>query len=136
MRAPGRFPVGAFGEDGSRHPWFDGACLVLLYEGEQILYSFEGESGTRPARLQRGLICRSYGDAQLHGAGVAHEHELSAIAWASDRNDLKSPAEQWMGGIGYFDDVRRHIRRVVERGIIGGFRSTRFHTTSCWPASA
>lgn len=78
------------------------------------------------AWLQRRLIRGSYGDAQLHGASVPYEHELPAIAWTSDRDDLKPLPKQRMGGIGDLDDLRRHVRRVVEGGIIGGFRSTRF----------
>jgi len=49
---------------------------------------------------------------------------LSAIAWTSDRDDLKPLPEQRMGAIGYLDDLRLYVCRVVEEGIIGGSRST------------
>jgi len=139
VRTPGRFPVGAFREDGSRHPWFDGACLVLLYEGEQILNSFDGEFGTRFARLQLRLIRCSKGNligypegkTQVNGVSVANEYELSAVTRTRDRDDLKPLPEQRMGAIGYLDDLRLYVCRVVEGGIMRGFRSMP-STTNGW----
>jgi hypothetical protein len=49
---------------------------------------------------------------------------LSAVTRTRDRDDLKPLPEQRMGTIGYLDDLRLYICRVVEGGIMRGVRLT------------
>ena len=47
-----------------------------------------------------------------------------AVGWSGDRDDGKTPAEEGVSRIRHLNLFGKGLRRVVERGIMKGSRST------------
>jgi hypothetical protein len=64
-------------------------------------------------------------DAKPELVTIGYEHDGHAVRLAADRQDGESASEEGMGRVRYLDFLREsRRRRVVERGIMVGFRST------------
>jgi hypothetical protein len=71
------------------------------------------------------------GNAKAHEVAIDHDDMAGVLRRMTDRQDLKTSAEQRMRWIGYFDLIGRLIRRVLELGIVLLSRSTTSTTTGC-----
>jgi hypothetical protein len=71
------------------------------------------------ARCQAG---RGDRDAEPHRVAIGDEHDRGVAGLSTDREDGEAAPEEGMGRVGYLDLVRGRLRRVVERGIMAGFR--------------
>jgi len=87
--------------------------FALLQQSEQ---SDDGFSGELCAAL-RTAVCGKVGgldrNAQAYEIAIGYDDMTGALRRMTDRHDGEASAEQWVGGIGYFDLVGRRINWVL-----------------------